>query len=209
MLLSSARAEMTALPKVDTKCTTPSLIPTVNDNTVRSFSTHGQQSAAQGSSTTVSRSDIRLIQYLDSSALGFGQEVALNCYFPIHVLPRPPRGTHRERGRVWSCFATADDNARGGNELPPTLVIACRQSTAATGTCVGMSSGSPCASTHASTALAPTPIPTRTAFSSPAGGQAGACGSRCGAPPASAVQKLNRDFSPGSNRVLKFQEEFQ
>jgi hypothetical protein len=35
--------------------------PTVNGNTVRSFSTHGQQSAAQGSSTTVSRSDIRLI----------------------------------------------------------------------------------------------------------------------------------------------------
>jgi hypothetical protein len=35
----SARAEMTALPKVDTKCTTPSLIPTVNGNTVRSSST--------------------------------------------------------------------------------------------------------------------------------------------------------------------------
>jgi hypothetical protein len=34
-------------------CTAPSLIPTVNGNTVRSFSTHGQQSAAQGSSTTV------------------------------------------------------------------------------------------------------------------------------------------------------------
>jgi hypothetical protein len=57
MLPSSARADMTALPKVDTKCTAPSLIPTVNGNTVRSFSTHGQQSAAQGSSTTVSRSD--------------------------------------------------------------------------------------------------------------------------------------------------------
>jgi hypothetical protein len=38
-----------------------SLIPTVNGNTVRSFSTHGHQSAAKGSSTTVSRSDIRLI----------------------------------------------------------------------------------------------------------------------------------------------------
>jgi WD40 repeat protein len=35
-----------------------SLIPTVTGNTVRSlFSTHGQLSAAQGSSTTVSRSD--------------------------------------------------------------------------------------------------------------------------------------------------------
>jgi hypothetical protein len=59
--LNSARAEMTALPRVDTKCTTPSRIPTVNGNTVRSLSTHGQQSAAKGSSTTVSRSDIRLI----------------------------------------------------------------------------------------------------------------------------------------------------
>jgi hypothetical protein len=67
MLPSSARAEMTMLPKVDTKCTTPSLMPTVTGNTVRSFSTHGQQSAAKGSSTTVSRSDIRLIQHLDSS----------------------------------------------------------------------------------------------------------------------------------------------
>jgi hypothetical protein len=54
--LNSARAEMTALPRVDTKCTTPSRIPTVNGNTVRSLSTHGQQSAAKGSSTTVSRS---------------------------------------------------------------------------------------------------------------------------------------------------------
>jgi hypothetical protein len=61
---------LTALPKVDTNCTAPSLMPTVNGNTVRSFSTHGHLSAAKGSSTTVSRSDIRLIQYLDSSALG-------------------------------------------------------------------------------------------------------------------------------------------
>jgi hypothetical protein len=38
----------------------PMLIPTVNGNTVRSFSTHGQQSASKGSSTTVSRSDIQL-----------------------------------------------------------------------------------------------------------------------------------------------------
>jgi hypothetical protein len=45
-------AEMTALPKVDTNWTAPSLIPT-NGNTVRSFSTHGHQSAAKGSSTTV------------------------------------------------------------------------------------------------------------------------------------------------------------
>jgi hypothetical protein len=33
----------------------------LNGNTVRSFSTHGHQSAAKGSSTTVSRSDIRFI----------------------------------------------------------------------------------------------------------------------------------------------------
>jgi hypothetical protein len=54
MLLSSARAEVTALPKVDTKCTTPSLIPTVTGNTVRSFSTHRQQSATKGSSRPLS-----------------------------------------------------------------------------------------------------------------------------------------------------------
>jgi hypothetical protein len=45
-----------------------SLRPTVNGDTVRSFSTHGHQSAAKGSLTTVSRSDIRLIQYFDSLA---------------------------------------------------------------------------------------------------------------------------------------------
>jgi hypothetical protein len=46
MLPSSAHADMTTLPK-DINCTAPSLIPTVNGNTipVRSFSTHGQQSA--------------------------------------------------------------------------------------------------------------------------------------------------------------------
>jgi hypothetical protein len=76
---------MTTLPKVDTKCTAPSLIPTANGNTVRSFSTHGQQSAAQGSSTTVSRSDIRLIQYFDSSALGLVRRWRLIGYFPIHL----------------------------------------------------------------------------------------------------------------------------
>jgi hypothetical protein len=67
---SAAPHHQTALPKVDTDCTTPPLIPTANGNTVRSFSTHGQQSSAKGSSTTVSRSDIRLIQHLDSSAHG-------------------------------------------------------------------------------------------------------------------------------------------
>jgi hypothetical protein len=72
---------------VDTKCTALSLIPTGNGNTVRSFSTHGQQSAAKGSSTTVSRSDTRLIQYLDSSAHGLVRRWLLIGYFPTHLLP--------------------------------------------------------------------------------------------------------------------------
>jgi hypothetical protein len=67
--------------------TTLSLIPTVNGNTVRSFPTHGQQSAAKGSSTTVSRSDIRSIQHLDSSAHGFVRRWRLIGYFPIHSSP--------------------------------------------------------------------------------------------------------------------------
>ena len=90
MLPSSARAEMTALPKVDTNCTTPSLIPTVNGDTVRSFSTHGQQSAAKGSSTAVSHSDIRLIQYFDFSAHGLARWWLLIGYFLIHLQPFAP-----------------------------------------------------------------------------------------------------------------------
>jgi hypothetical protein len=82
---------MTTLPKVDTNCTAPSLIPTVIGNTVRSFSTHGHQSAAKGSSTTVSRSAIRLIQPFDFSALwSDGPEVALNWLFSYPIFfPRP------------------------------------------------------------------------------------------------------------------------
>jgi hypothetical protein len=82
-LIASAgsRDTLTALPKVDTNSTTPSLIPTVNGNTVRSLSTHGQQSAAKGSSTTVSRSEIRLIQHLDSSAHGLVRRWRLIGYF--------------------------------------------------------------------------------------------------------------------------------
>jgi hypothetical protein len=75
---------MTALPKLDTKCTTPSLIPTVDGNTVRSFCTHGQLSADQGSSTTVSRSDIRLIQHLDPSAHGLVRRWLSIGYF-LHL----------------------------------------------------------------------------------------------------------------------------
>ena len=86
---------LATLPKVDTNCTGPSLIPTVNGNTVLSFSTHGQHSAAKGSSTTVSRSDIRLIQHLDSSAW-FGPGVALNWLFPYPLItPQSRRPTRR------------------------------------------------------------------------------------------------------------------
>jgi hypothetical protein len=46
MLPSHARAEVKTPPKVDANCTAPSLIPTGNGNTVRSFSSHGQQPAA-------------------------------------------------------------------------------------------------------------------------------------------------------------------
>jgi hypothetical protein len=47
---------------------------------------------AVGSLTSVSRSDIRLIQYLDSSALGLVRRWRLIGYFPIHLLPpRNPR----------------------------------------------------------------------------------------------------------------------
>jgi hypothetical protein len=58
-------------------------------NTVRSFPTHGQQPAAQGSSTTVSRSDIRLTQHLDSSAHGLVRRWLLIGYFPILYNPHP------------------------------------------------------------------------------------------------------------------------
>jgi hypothetical protein len=85
---------VTALPKVDTNCNAPSLIPTVNGNTVRSFSTHGQQSAAQGSSATVSRSDIRLIQYFDFSAHGLVRRW-LNWLFPYPLITSPPPRTAR------------------------------------------------------------------------------------------------------------------
>jgi hypothetical protein len=93
ILLSSARAEVMTLPKVDTNCSAPSLIPTVNGNTARSFSTRGQRSAAQGSSTTVSRSDIRLIQYSDSSAHGLVRRWRLTGYFPIQHLLAPSHPT--------------------------------------------------------------------------------------------------------------------
>jgi hypothetical protein len=93
---------------------TVSLIPTVNDTTFRSFSTHGQQSAARGNLTTVSRSDIRLIQHLDSSAHGLVRRWLLTGYFPIHLLPPPPRNfpTHGQlsaaQGNLTSCLKLFD-----------------------------------------------------------------------------------------------------
>jgi hypothetical protein len=67
----------------------------------RAVSTHGQQSAAQGSSTTVSRSDIRLIQHLDSSAHGMAPEVALNWLFPDPLIT--PRGQWIEKRLTAGC----------------------------------------------------------------------------------------------------------
>jgi hypothetical protein len=94
------------------------LIPTVNGSTVRSFSTHGHQSAANGSSTTVSRSDIRLIQHLDSSALwSDGPEVALNWPFPYPKYPSPGVACFSARGRGGGggrCAAAAGGDGGGG-----------------------------------------------------------------------------------------------
>jgi hypothetical protein len=69
---------------------------------VRSFSTHGQLSAAQGSLTTLSRSVVRLIQHLDSSALGLVWRWPL--LFPH---PRLPTFHHNEFD------ATRDDIENG------------------------------------------------------------------------------------------------
>ena len=101
---SPARAEVTALPKVDTKCTAPSLIPTANGNTVRSFSTHGQPSAAKGSSRPRSHAlIIRLIQHLDSSAHGLVRRWALTWLFPYPLITPPPKSgwypLHRQQER--------------------------------------------------------------------------------------------------------------
>jgi hypothetical protein len=69
------------------------LIPTVTGNAVRSFSTHGQQAAAEGSSTTVSRADVRLIQYLDASVRRW---LLIGCFpYPL-IMTRPPPPPRRE-----------------------------------------------------------------------------------------------------------------
>jgi hypothetical protein len=100
---------------VDTKCTAPSLIPAVNGNTVRSFSAHGQQSAAKGSSTTVSRSDIRLIQHFGLLGSWFGPEVALNWLFPYPLITSSGGAQRRggERGRVAGALEVAGEGERG------------------------------------------------------------------------------------------------
>jgi hypothetical protein len=80
---------------------------TVSDNRyflrILNFSTHGQQSAAQGSSTTVSRSEVRLIQHLDSSVLVlvFVRRWFLIGYFLIHLLT-PPLADARRRHLKWT-----------------------------------------------------------------------------------------------------------
>jgi hypothetical protein len=63
--------------------------------------THGQLSAAQASSTTVSRSDIRLIQHFALLGAWFGPEVALNWLIP-YPLTTPPPPTRRARRSRWS-----------------------------------------------------------------------------------------------------------
>ena len=62
---------------------------------MRSFATQlAQQFAARGSSTPVSRSDIRLIQHLDSSAHGLVRRWRLIGYFPIHLFPPAEQTRH-------------------------------------------------------------------------------------------------------------------
>jgi hypothetical protein len=88
--LADEALQWIATRTVDVVTPSPSLIPTVNGNTVRSFSTHGQQSAAKGSSATVSRSDIRIIQHLDSSALGLVRRWLLIGAVSLSTYPPPP-----------------------------------------------------------------------------------------------------------------------
>jgi hypothetical protein len=82
----------------------PAHHPNSYGNTVLSFSRYGQQSAAKENSTTFSRSDIRLIQYMDSSAHGLVRRWRLIGYFLIHYYPvvsalalASPPATGRER----------------------------------------------------------------------------------------------------------------
>jgi hypothetical protein len=88
---SPARAELTTLPKVDAQCTAPSLIPTVNGNTVRSFPTHGQPSAAKGSSRPRSHALTTPITYRTPRLTG--------CKEPTKPFERTCRLALRQRRR--------------------------------------------------------------------------------------------------------------
>ena len=55
-----------------------------------SLRTNNNPQAAQGRSTTVSRSDVRFIQHLDSSAHGLVRRRLLIGHFPIHLFPSDP-----------------------------------------------------------------------------------------------------------------------
>jgi hypothetical protein len=95
---------------------TPSLIPTVNGHTVRSFSTHGHLSAAKGSSTTVSRSDIRLIQHFDFSAYGLVRRWLFIGYFLILYSPNRVGGVS---------YALVETTKGDGQELPARVLQRC------------------------------------------------------------------------------------
>jgi hypothetical protein len=57
------------------------------------------------SSTTVSRSDIRLMQHFGSSALGLVRRKRLIGYFPTHLLPlKVPLKVSAAQGNLTSCL---------------------------------------------------------------------------------------------------------
>jgi hypothetical protein len=87
--VSCSSPPTTALLKVDTKCTAPSLMLDQQLMVTRFAASLPTDicPAAKESSTTASRSDIRKIQYLDSSAHGLVRRWRLIGYFPIHLLP--------------------------------------------------------------------------------------------------------------------------
>jgi hypothetical protein len=74
---------------------------------------HGQLPAAQGSSTTVSRSDIRLIQHLDSSAHGLVRRWSLIGHFPILYYPRHDAGEHHHAHAAARHAGPQDAGPRG------------------------------------------------------------------------------------------------
>jgi hypothetical protein len=63
-------------------------------------STRGRLSAAKGSSATVSRSDIRLIQHLGFSAHGLVRRWRLAVSSSTYLLPAPPVATRHARLRT-------------------------------------------------------------------------------------------------------------